>query len=80
MTWLPISTAPKDETNVILAIGETIPDVLDVRVGSYLTTAQALELGAPGRGWLVWNDCCDWFYVEMPWFWMPLPATPDART
>lgn len=63
--WLPIETAPKDETVIV---GFWPPRVGPVNSGCYATT-----MFAEGR-WCNPEDSDD-FYVEPP-YWMPLPEIP----
>jgi hypothetical protein len=62
-----------------LLIGETIPDLPDVRVGCYLTMQDAHNVGYPDAGWLVWNDCHDYFVTDRATHWMPLPSAPSGE-
>lgn len=81
MTWQHISTAPRDGKNVLVIIGETIPDLMDVRVGSFLSRKEALTCGGyPHAGWLIWNTADDWFVIPEAeaTYWMPLPDLPVA--
>ena len=78
--WRPIETAPKD-TAVLLDIGETIPDLIDVRVGRFITELEARELGetvSASGGWMIWNASSNWFVIPFDdaFGWMPLPAAP----
>lgn len=81
-----MATAPQD-TSCLLLIGETIPDLADVRVGSFCSAiemrdgnftddAMQLEHGA----WMIWNDCSDWFFINAyePLGWFPLPSRDSA--
>ncbi len=74
--WQPIESAPKDGTNILLMLGETIPHLPDIRVGSYLSQAAAHELGEPGPTWLIWDTAFDRHCETAPTHWMPLPAPP----
>lgn len=81
VVWRSMDSAPKDGTHVLLDIGETIPDLVDARVGQYVTEAQALELGedvSSAGGWIIWNTGSDWFVIPFAdaHGWMPLPAAP----
>ena len=84
--WQPIKTAPRDKTNVLVLLGETIPGVPDVRGGGYLDGDGAEELGyrefAKYGGWLCWNRDGDFFMVDVdaPLGWMPLPDPPSIPT
>ena len=79
-TWLPMVDGPHDGSHVILMIGETIPDLPDVRLGQFISGPEAAEIGFPeyGRtgGWFVWNDSSDWFVVgdDAPLAWAPQPT------
>lgn len=53
---------------VLIDLGETIPDMPDIRVGTYITTEECEGLGefdCPDGGYLVWNDGSDWFVVPV---------------
>ena len=43
--WQPLWTAPRDRSPVLLLLGETIPDVPHVMVGSFCDRAGCAELG-----------------------------------
>lgn len=85
MGWQPIDTAPREKDrvlNVLLLLGETVPDTPDIRVGSYIDGDGAEELGyreyAKHGGWLLWNSDGDFFVIDYdePIRWMPLPPPP----
>lgn len=52
---------------VLINIGETIPDIPDIRVGTFVDASYCEELGedCPNGGYLVWNDRSDWFVVPV---------------
>lgn len=82
--WLPMDSAPKREA-VLLNIGETIPGLVDARVGSFISAEDADELGeslSVSGGWLVWNADADWFVIEFSkaFGWAPLPSSKPAIT
>lgn len=81
--WLPITSAPRDGTHILAVIGETIPDLIDVRVAQFITAEEALDMGYHEYGsgaWFVWNDACDWFLIaaNRATHWLPLPALSAA--
>lgn len=62
-----MSAAPRGKA-ILLLLGETIPEVPDIRVGSYIEEAEAESLWGPamvGGGWLIWNSADDWFVVRL---------------
>jgi len=79
--WRPIETAPTDGTSIILDLGETIPNVADVRVGQWISEYEANELGeelSAAGGWIIWNTGSDWFVIPFgdAFGWFPLPKPP----
>jgi hypothetical protein len=85
MDWQDISTAPKDGSEILIWLGETIPDHMDVRAASYLPPKESEELGygeyAKYGSWMIWNSGCDWFCVDVtdPLAWTPLiPPQQDT--
>ena len=82
--WKPIETAPKDGSHVLLLLGESIPDVPYVIVGSFIDGPMAEELGyreyAKYGAWLIWNSGVDFYCVDVtdPTHFMPLPTSPAA--
>lgn len=81
--WRPIESAPR-EGSVLLLLGESIPDMPDIRVGGFISGKDCIELGEYAceetGGWLVWNTESDWFVAEIddPTHWMPLPNPPAS--
>lgn len=77
--WLPIKSAARDAGKpVLLWIGETIPDLPDIRCGQWIHEDQAMELGEDLNsfgGWLIWNTGSDWFVIPFhePMAWAELP-------
>lgn len=71
--WRPVSTAPKDGSNVLLCVAG------HVTVGGWLTRAdQGVDDDDPRivpEGW--WTLDC---YDKEPTHWMPLPAPPEPET
>lgn len=43
--WQKMSIAPRDGSHVMLIIGETIPDLPDVRLGQFVKGREAREMG-----------------------------------
>lgn len=81
--WRTMDSAPQGPA-VLLDLGETIPDLVDARVGQYITEADAAELGetlSASGGWIIWNSGDDWFVVpfDSAHGWQPLPASPTAE-
>ena len=66
--WRDIKDAPKTGA-VLLCLGETIPDLVDARVGTFISGAEAEELGhrefAKYGGWIIWNSDTDWFVIDV---------------
>jgi hypothetical protein len=76
--WQDISTAPQKGL-LLLLLGETIPDLADIRAGSYINEDYCVQLGEfdyPDGGWLIWNSGNDWFVVDRssPLGWAYPPA------
>jgi len=75
-----MTDAPRDGSHVILMIGETIPDLPDVRLGQFVAGAEAAEIGCPeyarSGGWFIWNAADDWFVIgaDEPLAWVPAPS------
>ncbi|MBZ9873125.1 hypothetical protein LB542_19950 [Mesorhizobium sp. BR1-1-9] len=79
--WRSMDSAPKDGTHVLLDLGETIPDLIDVRVGQFISEIAAREFGetlSASGGWFIWNSGDDWFITADAHGWMPLPAAPQT--
>lgn len=82
--WRDIYDAPQDGGSIILDLGESIPDTPIIACGSYITEANAAELGytlSASGGWLIWTSGGD-FYV-IPFYdafgWFPLPHNKDSQ-
>jgi hypothetical protein len=77
--WLDMAIAPRTGEEVLLLLGETIPDHANARPASFLSGEEADELGhrelAKYGGWLIWHDGGDWFAIDEsePLGWLPLP-------
>jgi hypothetical protein len=82
--WLDMATAPEAGT-IALLLGETIPDHPEVVAGSYISAADARDLGDDGvgqfGGWMIWTSGEDWYCVDLlePLGWMLLPETMPVR-
>lgn len=53
---------------VLINIGETIPEMPDIRLGTFIDRAECEGMGefdCPAGGYLVWNDGSDWFVVPV---------------
>jgi len=77
--WQPIETAPKDGTEIVLRLGETIPDHSYVCTGTFIGEEEGEKLGY-WQGWLVWSqDGCDFdvLFEDAPLFWRPLGPVPE---
>lgn len=78
--WQPLWTAPRDRSYILLLLGETIPDVPHVMVGSFCDQAGCVELGyeeyGAAGGWLIWHADCDFYVIraDKPRGWCPLPT------
>ena len=71
--------APRDGTEVLLLMGETIPGNPYIRVGSFINQDDGEELGY-WQGWLIWmKDAEDYEVVfeDSSSAWMPLPDGPE---
>lgn len=62
--WQPISTAPKDGSDVLLFWGDSD---LDISVGRWIAPKGFIEHWCKGGNWTPGDD---------PTHWMPLPAAP----
>ena len=77
--WRDMALAPRIG-EILLLLGETIPDHADARAGTYLSGDEADELGyrefAKYGCWMIWHDAGDWFCVDesAPLSWLPLPG------
>jgi hypothetical protein len=77
MKWLPIETAPKDGSFVLLY--SNTPDTLPVGIGTYAKLEDAL---GTTTGWPKWTE--GWLGLTedflsrscQPTHWMPLPPPP----
>jgi hypothetical protein len=51
---------------VLVNIGETIPDLPDIRLGTFIDEGECITMGefdCPDGGYLIWNTSSDWFVV-----------------
>lgn len=81
--WHDISTAPRKGL-VLLLLGETIPDIADIRGGTFIDSQECEELGEfgmPNGGWMIWNSGDDWFLLpfDAPRGWAHVPSTPSKE-
>jgi hypothetical protein len=73
-----MDSAPRGQA-ILLLIGETIPDLPDWRVATYVSGDEAEEMGyreyAKYGGWMIWNSDCDWFVIDVAdgLAWIPVP-------
>lgn len=74
--WQDIAGAPRDGTATWVLLGETIPDMPDGRVGTWISSKECAEIGDPypHGGWLIWNSGSDWFITDDVLAWCELPA------
>lgn len=79
--WRSMDSAPRDGTEIILCVGETIPDHPYVCAATFIEHEEGETLGY-WQGWLQWSqDGCD-FNVLMedePTGWLPLPQPPEGE-
>ena len=76
-----MSLAPRTDA-ILLHVGETIPDMPDIRVGGYITADDAADLGeffvSPDGAWLIWDSPEYWhvlmFNEPKAWRSIDLPA------
>jgi hypothetical protein len=80
--WLPISTAPKDGTKILLSNGESVSEGEWLHAEAYIREHRDLD----GRyvdqdesdgydGWIDWGGGM----LPDPTHWMPLPAAPEHK-
>lgn len=75
-TWMPIETAPKDGTSVILFWPYITQDGF-VSSGQWFSGHYDVETGARGNGyWYSWNVNSG---ATPPTHWMPLPPPPEGK-
>lgn len=83
--WAPMSLAPRTGAEVLLLLGETIPDHMNVRAGSFVSGDEAEELGyreyAKYGAWIIWHDAGNFYCIDVaePFGWLPLPALHPAE-
>ena len=76
--WKAMRDAPRDGKLILLLLGDTIPDLPNIRGGSFIDSTECAELGYEDfryGGWMIWNDGSDWFVLdnEEPEAWYPAP-------
>ena len=59
LEWRSMGSAPRDR-EILLLLGETIPDHADCIVGSWISTKDAVDIGETHCGWMCWNSGDDW--------------------
>lgn len=67
--WMPIETAPKDGTSIIVMY--EICDEIFVHVASWLDKDDKFQ-----EGWTTYGNTYSWGYLEglqKPKYWLPLP-------
>lgn len=84
INWKPIKTAPRTAELILLWIGETIPDLPDIRGGQWIAKDEAANLGydlTSDGGWMIWNAANDWFVLDFkdPIGWAPTPIIPKLN-
>jgi hypothetical protein len=77
--WMPIDTAPRDGTRIMLY---TPPSYVCLAVWR---DKAAFARNETGSGWEVWNNDDDSWYSfslepEEPTHWMPIPTPPQEET
>ncbi len=77
--WQPISTAPKDGTEVLLAVKFRAGIPGRCLVGHWMRGGHCIEDHPPiAEGWYFWNGCLFDEAAE-PLYWQPLPKPPEAK-
>lgn len=77
--WDTMGSAPRTGTPILLLFGETIPEVPDIRVGTFIDGDSAEKCGyrefAKYGGWLIWNSGSDFYVVDVsePRAWSETP-------
>jgi hypothetical protein len=82
--WMPIETAPKDETPTLLLVGfpppdHQIPDLRRVVIGTHCTSSDGREFGE-GYWWIYGahgGARATSKYIGLPTHWRPLPPAPS---
>lgn len=82
--WRGIHENTPRKGPIMLLLGETIPDVPDWRVGTYLSGDESEELGyreyAKYGAWMIWSSADDWYCVDISepigWAYPPQPLPP----
>jgi hypothetical protein len=78
--WQPIETARLDGKLCLLRLGETIPELPNIRGGSFINEEECVGLGEfeheQTGGWLIWNSGSDWFVIgrDEPTGWAEPPS------
>ena len=77
--WQPIETAPKDGSEVLLAVEVRAGVPHCLLVGHYMPGGHCIEDHPPiDRGWYFWNGCM-FDKAAKPTHWMELPNHPQRR-
>lgn len=75
--WQDIASAPRDGTEILLWLGDTIPDFTYVQAGSFLAAHEHMGLlEAQEDCWMLWHEHGDdWWFVPVnePRGWFPMP-------
>ena len=78
--WQPMSTAPKDGTEVLLAIERRAGMPGRCLVGHWMPGGHCIEDHPPiSSGWYFWNGCM-FDKASKPTHWTPLPSVPVEVT
>lgn len=82
MNWHDIEMAPTDGHHILLDLGDSIPDVPYVAVGSFISEEHGRELGeelSASGGWLIWTSDADWYCIGFrePHGWTEIPERLD---
>lgn len=79
-SWLPMETAPRDR-EILLLLGDTVPDHTYARVGSFMDAPEASCIGeADCDVWFIWDKNGEsWWSIPLdePFGWMPIPILPE---
>jgi hypothetical protein len=76
--WRPIQSAPKDGTEVLLAVKLRAGVPGKLLVGHYMPGGHCIEdHPAIDAGWYFWNGCM-FDKAAKPTHWMPLPEPPNG--
>lgn len=76
--WQSMNNAPRDGTEVLLAVESRAGMPGRMLVGHYMLGGHCIEDHPPiDAGWYFWNGCM-FDKASRPLAWMPLPTLPKA--